>query len=278
MKVIKKINNNFAICLDNNGNELIANGKGIGFPKIPYELSDLSKLTRTFYGIDDMYLTLVNEIPETIIEAASIIVDEAKLLIDNSLNPNIVFTLSDHIHFAIKRFTENMDIQIPFSHEVKHLYEKEMEIGNRAIRIIKKMLHVSLPKTEASSIALHFINAENIKSVTCNKTDENTIIHQITTIVEEEFGILINKEGFNYSRFTSHLLYLLKRGKKEDKISSDNHLLFEMMVDQFKKAYTCALQIKKHLLRNLQWDIGEEEMIYMIMHINRLCVREDCNQ
>lgn len=33
MKVIKKINNNVAICLDSSNNELIALGKGIGFKK-----------------------------------------------------------------------------------------------------------------------------------------------------------------------------------------------------------------------------------------------------
>ena len=43
MKVIKKINNNVAVCIDNDGHELIAFGKGIGFPKIPYELTDLNK-------------------------------------------------------------------------------------------------------------------------------------------------------------------------------------------------------------------------------------------
>ncbi|WP_368259898.1 CAT RNA binding domain-containing protein, partial [Clostridium paraputrificum] len=37
MIVVKKINNNVAICLDNNNNELIAFGKGIGFPATPYE-------------------------------------------------------------------------------------------------------------------------------------------------------------------------------------------------------------------------------------------------
>ena len=51
MQVIKKLNNNFAICLDKEGNELVAYGKGIGFPKTPYELTDLSKIDRTFYVI-----------------------------------------------------------------------------------------------------------------------------------------------------------------------------------------------------------------------------------
>ena len=59
MKVIKKINNNVAVCLDNNEHELIAFGKGIGFPAMPYELLDLSLITRTYYGVDPNYFGLV---------------------------------------------------------------------------------------------------------------------------------------------------------------------------------------------------------------------------
>ena len=60
MRVIKKINNNVALCLDNNNHELIAFGKGIGFPKIPYELDDLNKIDRTYYGINHNYLNLMD--------------------------------------------------------------------------------------------------------------------------------------------------------------------------------------------------------------------------
>ncbi len=34
MEVVKKINNNVAECVDNNGKHLIAFGKGIGFPNL----------------------------------------------------------------------------------------------------------------------------------------------------------------------------------------------------------------------------------------------------
>lgn len=36
MKVVKCINNNVAICLDDDNNELVAFGKGIGFKKPPH--------------------------------------------------------------------------------------------------------------------------------------------------------------------------------------------------------------------------------------------------
>ena len=44
MKVIKNINNNVSICVDDNNREVIAFGKGIGFKKPPYEL-ELSQIS-----------------------------------------------------------------------------------------------------------------------------------------------------------------------------------------------------------------------------------------
>ena len=41
MKIIKKINNNVALAQDQSGNELIVFGRGVGFPPVPYELTDM---------------------------------------------------------------------------------------------------------------------------------------------------------------------------------------------------------------------------------------------
>lgn len=103
MRIVKKLNNNFAICVDGEGKELIAVGKGIGFPKTPYELEDLNLITRTFYDIDPKYIELFNEIPETVIHFTAKLVDIARNELDYELNPNLVVTMSDHINFCIQR-------------------------------------------------------------------------------------------------------------------------------------------------------------------------------
>lgn len=67
MMVLKKINNNVAICQDGNQRELIAFGKGIGFPPTPYELTDLTRIDRTFYNVSSKYISLLHDIPTEII-------------------------------------------------------------------------------------------------------------------------------------------------------------------------------------------------------------------
>lgn len=87
MRLIKKINNNFAMAVDSQGEEVIVSGKGIGFIKIPCEITDLSVVDRTYYGIDSKYIGLLNEIPEDILEISIKVVDYAKHKLKNRLNP-----------------------------------------------------------------------------------------------------------------------------------------------------------------------------------------------
>ena len=278
MRVIKKINNNVALCLDNNNHELIAFGKGIGFPKIPYQLDDLNKIDRTYYGINHNYLNLIDEIPEEIFEISAKIADYASGKIMNELNPNIIFTLADHINFAIQRYQKKIAIKMPFSYDIQHLYEKEMNIGKIAVKFINKELKIRLSSDEAVGIALHFINSENMEKTKNGNISENAIIDDIVSIIEKEFNIGISKKGINYSRFISHMQYLLKRQEKYITINSDNEKMFEMMKKEYQQTFECVLKIKRYIEEKLGWNPSNEELLYLMLHVNRLCSREDCNR
>ena len=122
MKVIKKINNNVALCLDGNQRELIAFGKGIGFKPIPYELTDLSVIERTYYGISPEYQGLLKEIPKEIFDVSGMLVDLAANSIDADFNRNLVITLADHINFAIDRYKKNIHIKPPYVGNLAYLH------------------------------------------------------------------------------------------------------------------------------------------------------------
>ena len=108
MQVIKKINNNFALCLDSNGAEMIAFGKGIGFPPAPYELTDLDLIQRTFYDLSPDYLRMMESLPADVVEFTAELVDLARATLPYPLTPNLLLTLADHITFAIKRMSEGI--------------------------------------------------------------------------------------------------------------------------------------------------------------------------
>ena len=276
MKAIKRFNNNIVLCITNKGKEVVAFGKGLGFHEIPYEV-ELSKIERTFYSVKDEYLKMINDIPEDVIKISSDVIDFAREQLNYPFNGNIVFTLADHITFAIKRYQDHINFKLPIIYDINYLFEKELEVGKYALQLIKKKYHIHLPQEEATYIALHLINAKEQMDIEKENIDEK-IIQQIINIIENEYCITINKNHFNYSRFISHMYYLLKRSKQKHLLSSDNHILYDKTKEEFPKTYNCTKQITQYLLNQFKIDLTDEEELYLMLHINRLCTREECYQ
>lgn len=267
MQVIKKVNNNIAICLDNNNKELIAIGKGIGYPKTPYKIDDLSKIERTFYDIEPSYLELINTIPEQVMNVSIKVVDMVRTNIDKPISSNLVFTLADHINFTIKLVKKGMILPAPLKYDIQNLYPKEYELGEKALHIISKDLSVLLPRDEACNIALHFINAQAID--TSSHNNDHIIISDIVDIVSRYFKLYIDKTGFNYSRFVTHLQYLLKNKGDHKNISSVNKSMFKSVTKEYPDTFKCVEKISDYLTHQ-DIVLSDEEKLYLILHINRL--------
>lgn len=274
MKVIKKINNNVAVCLDSNNCELVAFGKGIGFPKMPYDLQDLSLIDRTFYDLDSGIISLFNEIPESVMQVAVEIVDKAKVYFQTSLSDSLVFTLADHLYFAIKRCQEGMVIENPLFYDLQHLYVREMELAKWARRLVYRRLFVRLPSEEEANLAMHFINAQSTAKKQDEESDLTRTIEDVTSIIEEQLNLLIDREDFNYARFIMHLQYLLKRKDKKYEMRTNNLKMFNQMKNEFQEVYQCVLKIKEYFSMMLDWQLNDEELLYLMLHINRFYNRE----
>ena len=113
MVVVKKINNNVAVCRDGNQRELIAFGKGIGFPSMPYELTDLNKIDRTFYNISQKYIPLLNDISTEIVDFTARQLTDIQDKLPYETNPNLILTLADHLAFAMERVEKGSTSRCP---------------------------------------------------------------------------------------------------------------------------------------------------------------------
>ncbi|MBO4918658.1 MAG: PRD domain-containing protein [Erysipelotrichaceae bacterium] len=272
MKLIKHINNNFALAEDSVGNIVVVQGKGIGFGMLPRELTSFENVTRTYYDIDKSCFDIINTIPNEIITLSSKVVDRVMGELDCGLSPNIVFTLADHIYFSIERYRKNISVKPPIINDVKFLYEKEYAIGLYTLDLIREELHVILPKEEAAFIALHIINS--IQTAADQEAGYFIIMSDIVKIIEERFDLKINTDGFNYSRFASHMNYLFQRFKNKEVLQSKNERLFESVKNEYSEEFACVEEIADYLSYTLQIDLNNEEKMYLMLHINRLCSRE----
>ena len=269
LHVKKKINNNVVVCMDDDGRYLIAFGKGLGFKEIPYEIHDLNLIQRTFYSVKKEYISLLDEIPEEIIDISLKVVDYARERIPNVINETLCFVLADHLNFAIDRARKGMYIITSLSYDIKHYYPLEMEVGRKTVSLINKKFDVSLPADEASNIAFHIVEAE--ETVSDSKVNiEKIIIDDITRIVENKFGMRINPESFNYSRFATHIQYLIMRKNADSPVMSDNENMFEEIKGSYPETYDCALKIGTYLQGKTGDSLSNEELLYLMLHINRL--------
>lgn len=277
MQVIKKLNNNFAICMDKEGKELIAYGKGIGFPKVPYELTDLNQIDRTFYDIDDKYLDLLQELPEQVLDFAAKLVDIAHNELQYELNPNLVITLADHIHFCIQRARKKIVVQMPLICEIEQSFPKEAKIGKYAVRQMERRFAVQLNENEASGIAISFANARNSaekKADTSIQKWFHEALEDTISIVEDTVGILIERESFNFARYSSHLMYLLKRIDSNQTLDTDNGIMYQSIREEFPEIAECIDKIEAYFEKRFDIQLSKEEKMYLMLHINRICVRE----
>lgn len=275
MKIIKKINNNVAIGLDGRGKELIVFGKGIGFPKIPYELTDLSKVERTFYDIEPQYYGLLQELPEDIIRVASKMVLRIKNQVAKNLNPNLVFILADHINFAVERARKGLDASLPYSYELEYEQPELTKLAAFFVKNIRKRYEVFLPKGEITSITMHILNAmEGTSKKLEEKESSGMIIRKVTELIEEHFEIQIDKESFNYFRFKNHMKYFVDRKSRKEEFTDQNQELYDSMKKSYPETYECVLKINEYITNIFHERCSSEEMLYFIIHVNRLYMKE----
>ena len=170
-----------------------------------------------------------------------------------------------------------MNVKLPIIYDIQYLYPKEMDVGRQALKLIRERFKQYLPEDEAAMIAMHFINGQMAEKA-ADSSPEEKLVADITEIIEKEFGIEIDKKGFNYSRFVSHLNYLIRRSQNNELIRSENSSIYEKLKQDSPKAYLASEKITGYLLEKIKTTLTDEEKLYLILHINRLCSREDCYQ
>lgn len=263
--------------MDKEGKELIAYGKGIGFPKVPYELTDLNQIDRTFYDIDDKYLDLLQELPEKVLDFAAKLVDIAHNELQYELNPNLVMTLADHIHFCIQRARKKIVVQMPLICEIEQSFPKEAKIGKYAVRQMERRFGVQLNENEASGISISFANARNSAEKKADMSIQkwfHEALEDTISIVEDTVGILIERESFNFARYSSHLMYLLKRIDSNQTLDTDNGIMYQSIREEFPEIAECIDKIEAYFEKRFDIQLSKEEKMYLMLHINRICVRE----
>ena len=108
MNVTKVINNNIVISENDDQQELVVMGKGLGFKQKPGDLIDEAKIEKVYLSTQEWNVTkltqLLSSIPIEQIQVANEIISFAKVSLGKKLSENLFLTLTDHINYAIERY------------------------------------------------------------------------------------------------------------------------------------------------------------------------------
>ena len=277
MRGLRKINNNAVICLDSTGQEMIAMGKGIGFGTLPREIP-LAQVERTFYNVDERYLGVLRDLPPDVLDFSARLLDIARNELPYTLSPNAILTLADHIAFTIERARRNIRVKMPLAYDVEQLYPAEYRIGQYAVKRIQKEFQVGLPGAEAVGIAINLMNArvdgDSAPDAAGAGCTDSEMLEDITEMVENHFNLIVQRDSFNYSRYATHMQYLFGRIHTSKTIASGNSQMYDSIRAEFPDVAACAEEIAAHIQRKWGCALPEEEKLYLILHINRICIKE----
>lgn len=275
MKLLRKINNNAAVAQDKRGREMVVLGRGVGFHPMPYELTDLSVVYRTFYDVDPQYYEMLSSLPEEALMAAADIAEQAEIALQAELNPNLPFTLADHIAFAQEREKQGIRLATPLHYDVQHLYPREYELGLQAMETVRLRTGTALPRAEAVNIALHIVNAELEGSDLSSTLAAVEVLDEVTVLVERELGIALDQESYNYARFAMHIQFLVRRLSSGKVMEQGSGKMLSELSAEYPATYRCAQAVAKEIEQRHGWHCSSDEVLYLMLHIYRVQNRQN---
>lgn len=274
MVIGKILNNNVVVSTNDAGEEVIYMGRGIAFKKKIGDVIDDAFVEKEFVLKDsftaNQFQQLFADIPAEEVEAVKQVVDEAEQVLGVELSPNIYLTLTDHIHYALMRAREGIEIPNPLLFETRKFYPKEYAIAAKAIERFEKNFGVSLPEAEKGFIAFHIVNSEQANGTMETTMQAVEIVRDVLAIISRFYGKVFNPDSLNYQRITTHLQYFAQRYLSDDLSGEKDEFLFELIQAKYPKAFQTVQRINEYLIKTYGKPIGESEMIYLTIHIERV--------
>ncbi|EOS47679.1 hypothetical protein C810_00765 [Lachnospiraceae bacterium A2] len=272
MRVNKILNNNLVLSKNEDNEEIIVKGLGIGYHAKRGDKIDESLIEKIFYPKNHQNSIQMQQyllsIPEEYFDFVQKFVDHVKEEAPNlRLNNSIYLSLSDHILGTVERFRNGISLKNVLLLDIQQLYKKEYEYGMKMVDEINRTFQTKLPVDEAGFIALHFVNAEEGQHNTDNYKIA-MIVNQVQEIVKNYFSdITFNESSLYYQRFLTHLKYFAQRYLHKELQYDEDENLFQLIQEQCREAYGCVKLIYLMMEEKYQYALSKEEMVYLSIHI-----------
>lgn len=273
MQILRVFNNNVVLARDHDS-EVILTGRGLGFQAKPGTRVDETKVVRKFVPADgrdpDHMAALLSSIQPETIRVLEESMGQIGLGEREMGSATLVMALADHVECAMQRVKTGIEVTYPLVGEVTNLYPKEYAQARALLKALNERLDTKLPDGEATALALHLVNAGFSTGDLTYTYQMTGVIQQVLTIIEQTYGITLDRSSVSVGRFITHLRYLFVRVNQGKQLQREP----EPVVAAIRAAYPDALQCAEHIAAVLELrlgaDITEDEIAYLILHISRV--------
>ncbi|HCT9190361.1 TPA: PRD domain-containing protein [Enterococcus faecalis] len=271
---IKKVLNQNAVLVFDEGQEKVAVGKGVGFNKTKNDVLSRQLVERMFVmepeGLKKLQV-LLSQIEDKYFLASEEIIQHAETVLGEKLNEHINIGLSDHIAFAAENIQNNIIVRNKLLSEIEILYSEEFAIAQWAVEYLTQTLEIPFSYDEAGYIAIHIHSARSGRTDNSKSIREVTIVSEIIHLIEQELAIDIHddKNSLSYSRLVNHLRLFIHRFQQNQYAVLDEEIL-EVVKKKYAESYEISKKVQVLLMRNFHYQVPNEELGYLSIHIERL--------
>jgi beta-glucoside operon transcriptional antiterminator len=120
---------------------------------------------------------------------------------------------------------------------------------------------------------MHLVNAElnGDMSTTLSTT---TAVQDIVALVRDQLGVPLEPDSVAYARFLTHVKFAVRRIEDGQLLVGTDLTLYDMVRTQDPQAHACALAVAAYVHDRYALDLPEEELLYLMVHVNRLRHRD----
>ena len=275
MRVVKVLNNSLVLALDEEGQEAILMGKGIGFHKATGSTLKKEEVEKVFVlkdrNISRNIIRLAADTDGVFFELAKTVIDHGRERFGMELMDHLYLSLTDHLSYAVQRVKDGIIFQNFYTLEMRKFNPHEFEVGKFALDLVEEKLGVRLPDDEAGNIALHFINAQQDNPYNSQNQVINSVVEDILSIIKYSFHIVYDKEDTSYTRCVTHLRLFAQRLMKGEMMPDErNTFLYRQIMETCARERECVEKIGVYVRERFKVSITDQEELYLTLHIHRV--------
>ncbi|MFD7031942.1 PRD domain-containing protein [Streptomyces sp. NPDC059917] len=279
MKALRVLNNNVVLARDEQGQEVILTGRGIGFNCRQGQVVDPALIVRVFVPADgrdpDHLAEVLTLIGEEVLRAVVIALSEVGIEGRESTRPTLAIAVADHVAGALDRAARGIVVEYPLQAEAQTLYAAEYAQARRLLAAINERVDPQLAPSEATALTLHLVNAGFASGDLSFTYTMTGVIQQMLAVVRERYGLEVPQESMSAARFITHVRYLFVRVQQHRQLKGHESTIGKGIRQHYPDATHTAQQLATIVELRLGQQLSEDEVSYLALHVARMTAEAD---